>query len=207
MKPLLLVVLMAAPSFAGWPRSVITPKGDRVDKPKAHDLEYFTAYPSLRDEDGGFCYLCAEEKRLEEAKKEKARAEVRRIGKLSGFTAFDVFYYFGEDPRPAWKSIIVQTGPDLYQEIYHDQPNEGQPNPSFIVKAGNAALLCVADNVYRWDAEEDCFWFGPTGVVRLDFSPVWKAAQRAAPAGRRVWEYGLKGKTTFEAAAAVIAAS
>jgi hypothetical protein len=196
-KPLLLALLMAAPSVAEWPRFVITPKGDRVDKPEAHDLKYFTEHPSLRDESGDFCYLCTEEQRLAEAKKDKAKAEVRKIGKLSRFTAFDVFHYFGEDPRPAWKSIIVQTGSDLYQEIYHDQPHEGQPNPSFIVKAGKELLLCVADNVYKWDAEEDCFWLGTKGVVRLDFSPVWKSAQRATPAGRRVWEHGLRAKTTF----------
>jgi hypothetical protein len=197
-KPLLLAVLIAGPALAEWPRLVITAKENRVDKPEAHTLAYFTEYPWLRDENGDFCYLCTEPQRRAKAKEEKARAEVRQVEELNHSTVFDVFYYFGEDTRPAWKSTIVQTGPDLYREIYHDQPNEGQPNPSFLVKAGNEALLCVRDNVYRSDAEEDCFWFATSGVVRLDFTPVWKAAQLAAPAGRRAWEYGLKAKTSFQ---------
>jgi len=110
----------------------------------------------------------------------------------------DIFYYFDDDPRPRTKSILVQTGSDSHHEIYHDQPNEGQPNPSFLVKAGKDSLICVVDNVYRWDAEEECFWFEASGVVRLNFSPVWKAAQHAIPAGRRIWEYGLKAKTSFQ---------
>jgi hypothetical protein len=46
--------------------------------------------------------------------------------------------------------------------------------------------------------EEHCFWFGADGLVMLDFTPVWRAAQKAIPAGRRIWEYNVKATTSFE---------
>ena len=194
----LLLVWFALAANADWPRMVITPKGADVDTPAAQPLKYFTEFPWLRDEDGDFCYLCKPEERLARAKAEKARADVKLVGKIGRFTVYHIFYYFGEDERPGWKSIIVQTGPNAYREIYHDQPNEGQPNPSFLVHAAKEPVLCVVDNVYRSDVEEHCFWFNGVGVVRIDFAPIWKAAQKVAPAGRRVWEYGVKAKTAFE---------
>ncbi len=182
---------------ADWPRMVITPKGAHVDTPVAQPLKYFTDFPWLRDEDGDFCYLCKPEERLARAKAEKTRADVKLVGKIGRFTVYDIFYYFGDEEEPGWKSIVVQTGLNAYREIYHDQPNEGRPNPSFLVHADKQPVLCVVDNVYRWDAEEQCFWFNPDGLVRIDFAPIWKAAQKAAPTGRRVWEYAVKAKTTF----------
>ena len=44
---------------------------------------------------------------------------------------------------------------------------------------------------------EECFWFNPDGVVKLDFAPVWQAAQNAIPAGRRIWEYNLHAEAGF----------
>ncbi len=192
------MVWFALAANADWPRLVITPKGADLDTPGAQSLKYFTEYPLLRDESGDFCYLCKPEERLARAKEEKSRADLKLVGRIGRFSAYDIFYYFGDDQEPAWKSIVVQTRPNSYQEIYHDQPSEGQPNPSFLVHASKEPLLCVVDNVYRWDAQEECFWFAVDGVVRIDFTPIWKAAQKAAPAGRRVWECGLKAKTTFE---------
>jgi len=197
-KTLLLALLLALPAAAQWQRLVITQKDLWTDRPEPHALDYFTKYPLLRDESGDFCYLCSSEKRLEEARKAKARAEVRVVGKLNGNTAYDVFYYFEDEQKPAWKSIIIQTGPDSYREIYHDQPNEGEPVPSFIVSAGNDPLVCVLDNVYRLDAEDDCFWPEANGIVRLDFKPAWDAAQRVVPSGSKVWPYGIRAKSTFE---------
>jgi hypothetical protein len=125
----------------------------------------------------------------------KRRVELRSVGKIHGFAVYDLFYFKGDDSVPGLKSILVQTGPDAYQEIYHDVPTEGRPNPSFSVTGGRDTLLCVADN--RWDAEEECFWFATDRIVRLDFSPVWRAAQKAIPARRRVWEYNLRARTSF----------
>jgi hypothetical protein len=66
------------------------------------------------------------------------------------------------------------------------------------VKAGNQQLVCVLENVYKWDAEDDCFWPSRDGVVRIDFGPAWDAARKAAPSGRSIWENGIEAKTTFQ---------
>src|SRR5207249_928577 len=111
-----------------------TPKGEEDDIPQPHSLSYFTRYPSLRDEDGDFCYLCSAEKRLELAKQQVERAEVRRVGIIRGYVIY-VLYYFGRAQEPDWESILVRTQPGQYREIWHYQRNEGGIWPSFLVKA------------------------------------------------------------------------
>lgn len=194
-KSFVLMVLLSMPAAAEWPRLVIN-QGKTVDHPGAHPLKYFTEFP-WRQNNGEPCSPCSSDDRAW-AKANKARVQLILVGRVRRFNVHDLFYYLGDDPKPAMKSILVQTGSDAFQEIYHDQPSEGQPNASFLVKAGNDTLLCVADNVYRWDAEEECFWFGTDGIVRLDFGPVWKAAQKAIPSSRRIWEYNLKATTSFD---------
>jgi hypothetical protein len=190
-------MLLALPATAEWPRLVSTPKNRWVDAPKPHPLAYFTQYPSLRDEAGDFCYLCTAEKRLAEAKKTKARAKIRLIGTLNGFPVYDVFYYFGSDEKPDWKSIVVKTGRDSYREIYHDQPTQGLVNPSFLVKAGPDTLLGLIDDLYRWDEVEEYFWFEADGIIRLNFEPVWQAAKKAIPPDRSIWASHLSGPSNF----------
>lgn len=198
-RAFLLIVLLALPATAQWSRLIVEPRDElRVDKPEAHPLKYFTEFPRLRDESGEFCYLCTPDKRLAEAKNEKAKTDVRLVGTTQNFAAYDVMYYFGDDSEPTWKSILVRIGPDSYREIYHDQPAEGKPNPSFLVKAGEATLLCLRDNIYRSDAVEECFWFGTDHVERLDFAPVWQAARKAVPPERRIWAYDLNPRTNFQ---------
>ena len=191
-----LMVSFAFAADAEWPRLVITPKQTIVDAPGAQPLRYFTKYP--RDESGDFCFRCNAAERLARARAEKARANVKVVGRIGRFKIYDIFYYFGDEQTPAWKSIVIGTSPTAYQEIYHDQPLEGQPNPSFLVHAGDLPLLCVADNFYKLGVEEDCFWFDSGGVKRIDFAPILRAAQEAAPEGRTVWIHRLKAKRTFE---------
>jgi hypothetical protein len=125
MKFILLLVAVVLPVAAEWDRQIITPKGVRMDTPKPHPLSYFTRYPGLRDEDNDLCYLCPPEKRLAEAKQRKARGEVRLVGKIRGYSIYDVLYFFDEEPLPRWKSILVRTQPNQYREIWHYQKNEG----------------------------------------------------------------------------------
>lgn len=197
MKVLLLILCFALTANAQWPRVVITPKGGQVDAPPSQPLKYFTELPWLRDEGGEFCYLCTPEERLAQAKAAVARADVQFVAKIGRFNVYDIFYYFADDPTPGWKSIVVQTGADRYQEIYHDQPNEGIPIHSFVVRAGKEPLLCVVDNVFRWDEQEDCFWFSATGAVRVDFSPIWNAAQQTVQGRHAVWDHHLGARANF----------
>src|SRR6266566_5818801 len=63
--------------------------------------------------------------------------------------------------------------------------------------AAYETLLGLVDNVYRWGNEAEYCWFGADGVVRLNFAPVWEAAQRVIPKGRSIWEHDLKGLVSF----------
>ena len=116
------------------------------------------------------------------------KAEVRVVGKINGLTAYDVFYRFQSEGAIDWKSILVRQGPNSYREIYHDEPNEGKPNPSFLVKVGEETVLGVEDNKYRMDGVTEFWCFGAEGPQQLDFKPVWKAAREAIPADQFIVE-------------------
>jgi hypothetical protein len=113
---LVLLGLLAFQPGAAWQRQVMTPKAEWVDTPEPHSLAYFTQYPMLRDEGGGFCSLCTPDQRLAEAKKREIRTELHLVGTLQGFEVYDLFYRFECEGCVDWKSILVKTGPDLYRE-------------------------------------------------------------------------------------------
>jgi hypothetical protein len=93
MMRLIVFLLITIPVAAQWQRYVLTPKGDHFDVPLPYPLSYFTQYPSLRDEDHDFCYLCPPEKSLAVAKQRNDRAEVKLVGKIREFEIYDVFYF------------------------------------------------------------------------------------------------------------------
>jgi len=191
----LLVVVLAAIGQAAWPRLVISRGGpDKVDRPPAHSWEYFTRYPMLRDEEGSFCVGCSPEKRLAAAKKSHMTTEWSLVGTVRGLPVYDLFYRYGDDrelDQRDWKSVLVQVGPDLYQEIYHDQPTEGSAQPSFLITVSGATLLGVSDNGYKRDGEEHYFWFDPDGVSEVNFEALWDAATEAIPEDRYLDTYVL----------------
>jgi hypothetical protein len=112
------------------------------------------------------------------------KAEVRVVGKISGFTIYDVFYRFQSEGAIDWKSVLVRTGADRYREIFHDQPNEGKPNASFFVKLGDQMLLGVQDNQYRMDSIGEYWYFTDNAAFRVDFAPIWNAARKVTPVGQ-----------------------
>ena len=183
---------------AGWSRLVLTPKGERVDRPVEHPLPYFTSYPWLRDEDGDVCYLCTPAQKTEAAKNLKGTADVRLIGTVKGFPIYDVLYQVSdEDDGPRWKSILVETTPHAFTEIFHEQKNQGTINPSFLIEAGAEMVLGVVDQQYRMTEAEYYWWFDFDHAVLLDFKPVWDAAKKAVPEGTRVFSAHVKGKLAF----------
>ena len=185
---MLWIALLAIPALAQWQRQVSTPKSWFVDSPAPHPLSYFTQYPSLRDEDHNFCYLCLPEKSLAAAKLRNDRAEVKLVGRIRGLEIYDVFYSFeGESAEPDWKSILVRVQPGQYREIWHYQRTEGRIWPSHLVRVGNETLLGLMDDCYRQDIVQEIFWFGKNGPVSVDFSPVWKAAEAVVPKDTTVW--------------------
>jgi hypothetical protein len=198
MKLILLSILWVLPLAADWQRLVLTGKGERFDTPQPHSLSYFTQYPSLRDEDGDFCSGCAPEKRLALAKQQKERAQVRLAGIVRGFAIYDVLYFFGEDKKAGWKSILIRTQPGQYREIFHYQRNEGGIWPSYLVKAGTETLLGLQDDCYKQQTIQEYYWFGGAAPARIDFKPIWKAAEAAAPKGTVAWT-GYDGRIDLPA--------
>jgi hypothetical protein len=195
---ILLIVLLTIPATAEWQRRVVTPKGERLDSPPSHPLSYFTQYPSLRDEDHDFCYLCSPEKSLAVAKQRKDRAEVKLVGRVREFEVYDVFYFFDEKAEPDWKSILIKTQPGQYREIWHYQRVEGGIWPSYLLRVGNETLLGLSDDCYKQQVIQEYYWFGKDGPVRIDLSPIWKAAEAVVPEGTTTW-YLYDGRTDLPA--------
>jgi hypothetical protein len=176
-----------------WKRHVITAKLDRFDAPEPHPLTFFTRYPSLLDEDGDFCYLCAEPQKLAAAKLAKQPvAEVHFVGVINVFGIYDVFYRFHTEGAVDWKSILVKTGTNLYREIYHRQPTQpgARAWPSAIRKYGTDLLLVASYSIGGMHSlsKTDYYWFGEAGPVLVDVSPIRTAAKSALPEGQDFWD-------------------
>jgi hypothetical protein len=194
------IVLLACVFFplvaAPWQRKVATGKSEWVDLQESHPLAYFTAYPMLRIE--GFCGLCTAED-LAEAKKTKAEANLKLVGRLAGFEIYDLYYHFEDRPGPDTKLILVKTGEDQYREIYHREPTQmdALAEPSSFVKAGDDQFLEAVydDGGNGGDHLRDYFWFDRSGATLVDFTPILVAAKSVLSAGREVlWIYEMEGK-------------
>jgi len=89
------------------------------------------------------------------------------------------------------KSILVQTGRDQFHEIYVivQAGVLARISPSEITKAGQHQVLYSRydDGGNQGGFAETCFVFTKGGPVRLDFDPVFKAADGVVPKGKRVW--------------------
>ena len=198
MRIAFLIALLTIPAAAEWQRHVYTPKGETFDAPPPHPLSYFTQYPSLRDEDHDFCYLCSPEKSLAVAKQRRDRAEVKLVGRVRDFEVYDVFYFFDEKAEPDWKSILVKIQPDQYREIWHYQRSEGRIWPSYLVRVGNETLLGLQDDCYKQDIIQEYYWFGKDGPVPIDLSLIWKAAEAVVPEATTAW-HEYDGRTDLPA--------
>jgi hypothetical protein len=182
-------------SAATWQRHVFTPKGDFSDSPAPHPLAYFTQDPFLRDDGNDFCTSCTPEGKATVHTHHRARTEVQSVGKLQGFAIYDLFYRFDDhidSGQIDWKSILVETSPEQYREIYHLQPTQAEIGPSFFLKAGADEILVTRDQIpgagnYYY---EDYFWFDPGGPVRIDLDPIGQAVKSILPADSTVWNGG-----------------
>jgi hypothetical protein len=196
MKYLTLWLLITVSADAAtWQRHVFTPKGDFLDTPGPHPLAYFTRDPFLRDDGDDFCTSCTPVDKAAVHAKHRFRTELKIVGELQGSTIYDLFYRFDDhidSGQIDWKSILVETSPGQYREIYHLQPTQAQIGPSRFLKAGKDELLATRDlipgtgnNYY-----EEYFWFGPDGPVRIDLDAIGKAVQSVLPADTSVWNGG-----------------
>jgi hypothetical protein len=185
-----------ADTLANWQRIILSGKGESTDFPAPHFLSYFTAIPFLRDDGGDLCVECAPGGLSEAERRYVITSEVQRLGNLAGFPIVQILYRVGprEASEPAkirWKSLLVQTGKDLYREIYHLQAYYILPplQSAEIDSVGNEKILATDDS--DGGNGGGCFdaywWFDSSGPHQLDFSRVKAAITKHVPLGATFW--------------------
>jgi hypothetical protein len=190
MTKLLFAVALCLPASAQWSRVLMIGKGESRDVPPAHSLSYFTTSPVLRDDGEDFCVSCTPEDRAKSAEKYSIRSIVHPSGALAGYRIVDILYDImgPDDPGHSvigWKSILVQVGPDRYQEIFHLQASGGAPSlkPSSIILSGGARVLATmdSDGGVGGGCWEGYWWFDRAGPHALDFSRIETAMEKRVP--------------------------
>ncbi|HXT85684.1 MAG TPA: hypothetical protein VN745_01555 [Verrucomicrobiae bacterium] len=155
-------------------------------------MSYFTANPFLRDDGGDLCVLCTHAGRAKAAERYVITSEVQRLGRLAGFPIVQILYRVGprgggEPARIRWKFLLVQTGKDLYREIYHLQAYYVVPplESAKIVNVGDEQVLVTddSDGGNGGGCWEEFWWFDSSGPHLLDFSQVKAAIVKAVPKG------------------------
>ncbi len=192
----LLISLAVVPIGPQWQRLVFTAKGDFQDSSIARPLDYFVNDPFLRDDGNEFCTSCTPAEKAAIHLKMKSKAEVRFVGKLKGYSIYDVIYYFGSEKIIHWKSILVEVTSGQFCEIYHLQPAQANVKigPSFIFSVGEEQLLGTRDAIPGTGAffYEAYWWFDRDGTVLMDFSPIGKAVDSILPKDTYIAKgYGL----------------
>jgi hypothetical protein len=195
----LFVLLLSLPSWAQWQRILFSGKGESRDTPSAHPLDYFTSDPFLRDDGGDLyddCDNCGTLKsKAGSAKNYTASSAVHEVGTLSGFRIVEILYEFVDRRKPEldkmrWKSILVQTEPDKYVEIYHLQGYlRAQLTPAKIVHVGDELVLMTqdSDGGNGGGCSEAYWWFDASGPHAIDFSPLVQEITKHVPAGSTFW--------------------
>jgi hypothetical protein len=188
------------PSDASWQRYAYTAKGYYSDIAPAHFRSYFLVHPCLRGDPEGGLIKCPAQKAPSEAF--NARTELLEVGKIGDFSVFDLNYYFADQdhPRdaPGMRSVLIQTGPDQFQEILAIEAFGEMPlgvGASAIFQAGSGQILraITRESGYREPPFEIYFALFDEGAVQLDFDGLPYAAQSAIPDGKgKIWPLSAK---------------
>ena len=125
----------------------------------------------------------------------KVQFSQRALGSPFGKSILQIDYTFAGDPGPNqnsgsyWKSIVIETGPGMYRELFLLK-NEGgfwlsPPTAASIVESGTTKLLVTNDLTTSRDMF--CtgeFWvLKQSGAAVADFSEIEKAIAKAVPSG------------------------
>jgi hypothetical protein len=186
---LMLLILFATAASAQWSRVVASGKGEYTDSPPAHSLNYFTDNPYLLADGGDRCIDCSIVGR-NLAKTYIVEADVRPVGTIAGVNVVDVLYRIGrrEDGKPTsvdWKSILIQTGPGQYHEIFHLEAAEpgGEPVPSGFIQVGDQLVLSTknSDGGNGGGCIEVYWVVDSSGARKIDFSALEPAIRARVP--------------------------
>jgi hypothetical protein len=214
---LLLVLFSVSPVHAQWERIVVYWEGetgihrDISSQSSPHPLEYFLTPSPERDSVKSLCLGCPLDKHgrkisLQDYDVEKSQ---RSLGKPFDAEIIEVILTFragremqeinqqeshssmGSEPlqQAQWKSILMQSGPDSYRELYflidNGTWNPAQSRAQLLQTRGIFVLETVDSSTFSVD---DCFADGrwvvrPSGPWLIDFSPVEKGLLERIPAG------------------------
>jgi hypothetical protein len=125
----------------------------------------------------------------------RIRTKIHRVGEISGFKILEIDYYFDNDFEPAdtlgMRSILVQTGPDMFREIYVWRPVGplAAIHAANVIYAGRQRLLISSstDGGNAGGTFDVAFMLLPDGAVMLDWEPVYHAGAEAVPQGKQLW--------------------
>jgi hypothetical protein len=189
----LLCLSIAAPLDAEWQRTVQSLEGDYKDTSTAHPLAYFTQNPFLRDDTGSLCTggCRTVEDKADSALSYRAKVKLQHVGVISGLPVLEVDYTFtakNDDVIVTWISILVETGPKTYNEIYHLQADGGialpiAPSRIVHVPGGDVLMINNSDGGNGGGCYEGYWRVTASGNTEIDFSPLRKAVQAHLPAG------------------------
>jgi hypothetical protein len=178
-------------------RTLVTGGGDSsTTTSQSHPLTWWTHNPLELDETGdlkiGPSALTAHDYRVLQT--------VTTLGTISGHKVLEILTTIHASPRvltfggpsvdgpPArWKSLLVQTGPDRYQDIYALQDNWGSyvAGTAGIYGTGSNAILGTNDpgSGNGGTCSDAYWWFDKSGPHPVDFTKLQEAISNAIPKG------------------------
>jgi len=188
----LLCLSIATPLAAEWQRIVQSGKGNSTDTSTAHPFSYFTQNPFLRDDGASLCADCTAEGKADSALHYRANVKVRHIGVINNLPIIEVDYAFTDKEDTSlivrWISILVRTGPQAYNEIYHLQADGGialpiEPSRIVHVSGGDVLMTNNSDGGNGGGCYEGYWRITASGNTPIDFSPLRKVIEAHIPPG------------------------
>jgi len=185
-------------SQSQFQRTLVTGGGDTSDTPSpSHPLAWWTHNPLELDETGDLMIgphtLTSSDYRVHQT--------IKTLGTIAGHRVIEILTTIHAGPRvltfggpsvdgpPArWKSLLVQTGPDRYREIYTLQDNWGSyvAGTAGIYGTGPDAILGTDDpgtGNGGYDCSDGYWWFDKSGPHPVDFTRLQEAIGKAIPKG------------------------
>lgn len=192
---LLLVAASSAP--AQWHRLLLSGKGNSRSPAAAHPLAYFTDNPFLRDDGDSLCTDCRTPAgKAASATRFVARVTRHPIGRIHGIPVLELDYSFAlRDNQTTqnssqelastltWVSILVQSSPAQYREIFHLQDPPASLKPARIVHLPGGDILAFnsSDGGNGGGGFEGYWQVTPTGAPEIDFTPLTRAITARIP--------------------------
>jgi hypothetical protein len=191
---ILLVLLAASPVSGAWERFVAS-HGPKTDSPAAHSLAYFRLDPCLRRDEKRFIKECPQGLASTASDFPRPRTKLHLAGRIGRFAIYDLDTYFDNPYEPpdtvGRKSILVQSGPNEFHEIYVAQGVAlgSRLYPTEIVLAGRRKIVVSRNNDGGHNSSDFqiAFVILADGCRHLDFEPAFEAARKAVPKGKQLW--------------------